>query len=72
MPPKKKVESEGIAFPPEVCGVCARRVLTEQGDLCMANPPFPLVSEEGIFWMRGAPVDETDPACVHFKPRCHA
>lgn len=67
----RKPKAASPEFPPECCGVCARRVLTDQGLLCMASPPLPLVSEEGIFWMRGAPVDETDPACVNFKPRCH-
>ena len=68
-------KKEADLFPPECCGVCARAVLQQEGGdlLCFAGHPEPIIDgEANVFWVRGAPVDPPDPACVDFKPRCHA
>lgn len=62
-----------IEFPPETCGVCQRAIRDDSGEFqCLALPPQFSSDDTGGFWMRGAPVDPTDPACVYFQPRLHA
>jgi hypothetical protein len=60
------------SFPKECCGVCDYFHVTDGDNLCFSEPPQICSDGEGFTWLRGAVVDPTDPACIHFKPKCHS
>lgn len=74
MAPRKPAKPTEPEFPPECCGVCSRAIEQDGGEFlrCMAEPPRFLHDGDEIVSMRGGMVEPNEPACIHFKPRCHA
>lgn len=59
-------------FPAECCGVCNfYHAQDNQEGACFALPPQASSDGEGFVWLRGGGVEPNQPACIHFKPRCH-
>lgn len=61
------------AFPKECCGVCHYYHPQGKDDgACFSQPPKVCSDGDGFTWLRGGFVAPSEPACIDFKPKCHA